>query len=166
MKQSFRYEQEKDSAKKQYKQEVIEFILNEPYGTTITYEKLAKMLRYNIDDEEDYYRFKQMMSRIKSFLIKYGRVLKGISGVGYYILKPSQMAQHCYRTYIRSASKLYDKSAYVLDKTDKTKLNQDRIEEITNIMSLTHSLITNTQKTISESSYISRKDYYDSLEED
>ena len=166
MKQNFRYEHQRDSERKQCKQEVIEFILSEPYGSTITDEKLAKMLRYNIDDEEEYHKYKTMMSRIKSFLTRYGRVLKGISGVGYYILKPSQMAQHCYRTYIKSASRLYDKSAYILDRTDKTELNETRIEEMNNIIELNKSLIDNSWKTIEESAYYSRKAYYDTLKED
>ncbi len=51
MKQNFRFEQTNDSAKKQYKQEVIEYILNEPYGSILTNDELATMLRYDLDDE-------------------------------------------------------------------------------------------------------------------
>lgn len=166
MKQNFRFEQTNESAKKQYKQEVIEYLLEKEYGSTVTNEQLGNMLHYNIDDEEEYHKFKTMMASIKSFLLRYGRVLKGIAGVGYYILKPSQISQHCYRTYIKSASRLYDKSAYVLDRTDKTELNQDRMEEITNMISLNQQLIDKVAATIHESTYYSRKTYYDSLEEE
>ena len=166
MKQNFRFEQSNESAKKQYKQEVIEYLLSQEYGSTVVNETLANMLHYNIDDEEEYHKFKTMMAGIKNFLLRYGRVLKGISGVGYYILKPSQVSQHCYRTYIKSASRLYDKSAYVLDRTDKTQLNQDRMEEITNMLALNQQLIDKVAETIQESTYYSRKTYYDSLEEE
>lgn len=166
MKQNFRFEQTNESAKKQYKQEVIEYLLEKEYGSTVTNEQLGSMLHYNIDDEEEYKKFKTMMASIKSFLLRYGRVLKGIAGVGYYILKPSQVSQHCYRTYIKSASRLYDKSAYVLDRTDKTELNQDRMEEITNMINLNQQLIDKVAATIHESTYYSRKAYYDSLGEE
>lgn len=166
MKQNFRFEQERDSKKKQNKQEVIEYILKKDYGSTITNEQLAEMLQYNIEDEEEYHKFKTMMSSIKKYLLSKGRVLKGISNIGYYILKPSQVSQHCYRTYIKSASRLYDKSAYVLDRTDKTNLNQDRMEEITNMLALNQQLIDKVAETIHESTYYSRKTYYDNLGEE
>lgn len=165
MKQNFRFEQDRDSKKKQYKQEVIEYLLEKEYGSTVTNEQLGNMLHYNIDDEEEYRKFKTMMASIKSFLLRYGRVLKGIAGVGYYILKPSQISQHCYRTYIKSASRLYDKSAYVLDRTDKSELSDTRKEEINNMINLNKQLIENVYNTIQESTYYSRKAYYDSLEE-
>lgn len=163
MKQNFRFDQERDSDKKQYKQEVIEYILNEDYGVTLFNENLARMLHYDIEDELEYYKFKSMMTSIKSFLITKGKVLKGIPGVGYYILKPSQVAQHCYRTYVKKAGRMYDKSAYILDRTDKTGLSEVRLEEMNNMMELNKQLIDNAWNTIKESPYYSRKDYYDSL---
>ena len=166
MKQNFRFEQTNDSAKKQYKQEVIEYILNEPYGSILTNDELATMLRYNIDDEDEYKKYKNMMGSIKGYLLSRGRVLRGVPNVGYYILKPSQVSQHCYRTYIKSAARLYDKSAYVLDRTDKTQLNEVRTEEINNMIEMNKKLIENAWNTIQESTYYSRKLYYDSLEDE
>ena len=165
MRQNFRFEQTNESSKKQYKQEVIEYLLDKEYGSTVTNEHLGNMLHYNIDDEDEYKKYKSIMAGIKNFLLRYGRVLRSVPNVGYYILKPSQISQHCYRTYIKSASRLYDKSAYVLDRTDKTELNQDRMEEITNMLSLNQQLINKVAQTIHESTYYSRKSYYDSLEE-
>lgn len=165
MNQIFRFDQERDSEKKQYKQEVIEYILNEDYGVTLFNENLARMLRYNIDDELEYYKYKSMMTSIKDFLISKGKVLKGISGIGYYILKPSEVAQHCYRNYVKKAGRMYDKSAYILDRTDKTNLNEIRLEEMNNMMELNRQLIDNAWNTIKESPYYSRKDYYDSLKD-
>jgi hypothetical protein len=165
MKQNFRFEQERDSSKKQYKQEVIEYILNEPYGIVINNDELGPMLKYNIDDEEEFKKYKAMMNQIRQVLLKYGRVLKSVPGTGYYILKPTQVSQHCYRTYIKSASRLYDKSAYVLDRTDKSEMNKERLEEINNMINLNKQLIENTWDTIQESAYYSRKNVYDNLKD-
>ena len=107
MKIDFVYTQEKDSKKMQYKQEVIEYILSLDYGETITNLELCKMLHYNIDDELDYKRYKVMIGNIKKFLLTKGRILKGITGIGYYILKPKQASQYCFRTYVQSASNLF-----------------------------------------------------------
>ena len=165
MKQKFKYEQERDSKKKQNIQEIVEYILNKNYGETLFHDDLSKRLGYNINDEKEKRKYQSRMSRVKEILIEYGYVLRGISGIGFYILKPSQTSKHCYRTYIKSASRLYDKSAYILNKTDKTNLDSDRTEEIQNMISLNKQLIENAAKTIEESAYYSRKDYYNSLED-
>ena len=166
MKQNFRFEQERDSKKLQNKQEVIEYILNEPYGETLLNEELGIMLGYNIEDEEEFKKYKNMMQSIKKFLLSKGRVLKSIPNLGYYILKPSQISKHCFNTYIKSASRLYDKSAYVLDRTDKTELNETRKEEINNLIGLNKLLAETAENLIQESAYYSRKTYYDSLGEE
>ena len=165
MKQDFRYEQERDSKKRLDIQEVVEYILNRKYGETLLHEDLAKLLRYNIEDEEEYYKYKAMMARVKRFLIQYGYILKGIGGIGYYILKPSQISRHCYKTYIKSCSRMYDKSLYILERTDKSELNDDRQQEIGFLMDLNKELIEKTERIITESPYYSRKTYYDNLED-
>ena len=106
-----------------------------------------------------------MMQVIKNYLIEKGYILKSISGLGYYILKPSQVSKHCYRTYILKAGRTFDKSEFVLDHVDKTELNDIRLEEINNIMELNKQLIDNTWKSIKESTYYSRKDAYDNSED-
>ena len=165
MKHDFVYVQEKDSKKMQYKQETIEYILSLNYGDTITNEELCAMLHYKIDDEYDYKRFKTMMSNIKKYLLNKGRILKGVPGIGYYILKPKQASQYCFRTYVQSASRLYDKSAYVLDKIDTTEMSDVRLEEIKNMIDLNNELIEKVEGVIDNSAYYSRKDYYDSLKD-
>ena len=165
MKTDFVYTQEKDSAKMQYKQETIEYILSKNYGDTITNEELCTMLHYKIEDEYDYKRFKAMMSNIKKYLLNKGRILKGIPSIGYYILKPKQASQYCFRTYVQSASRLYDKSAFVLDKIDTTEMSDVRLEEIKNMINLSNELIDKAEETITNSAYYSRKDYYDSLKD-
>lgn len=165
MNNDFRYQGERDSKKKQNIQETVEYILDKKYGSTLTHNELANLLQYNIDDEEEFKKYKSTMARVKNFLLDYGYVLKGISGVGFYILKPTQISNHCYRTYVKKASRMYDKSAYILKRTDKTEMNEIRLEEIKNMMDLNKQLIENAWKTVKESPYYSRKDYYNSLED-
>ena len=165
MRKEFRYESEKTGSKTQNIQNTIEFILNKEYGTTITHTELSHLLNYNIEIEEEFKKYRTVIARIKSFIMQYGYVLKGINGVGYYILKPSQISKHCYRTYMKRSARLLDKSFFVLDRTEKQDLNADRTEEINNMMTLNRQLIENMQNTIQESAYYSRKEYYDSLEE-
>lgn len=162
---NYRYEGEYDSKKRRNIQEVVEYILEQEYGNTISDTDLAKILGYNINLEEEWYKYRNMMARVRNFLLQYGYVLKTVSGVGYYILKPEQVTKHCYKTYVKRASRLYNKSAFVLDRTDKTELNKDRLEEIQNMMELNKQLIEKVENTIMESKYYSRKDYYDSLED-
>lgn len=164
-KMNFRYEQTNDSKKKQNIQEVVEFILDNDYGTMLYNEDLSKILGYNFEIEEEYYKYKSIMQRVKNFLLQYGYVLKSIGGVGYYILKPSEISRHCYKTYIKRAARMYDKSAYILDRTDKSQMNEDRLQEITDLIEVNQKLIDNAWNTLKESAYYSRKDYYNSLED-
>lgn len=164
MKKNFRYEGKYESKKKQNIQEVVEFILEQNFGTTVSDTDLAKILGYSISDEEEYYKYKSIMGRVRNFLLQYGYVLKSIPGIGYYILKPAQISSHCYRTYVKRASRLYDKSSYILGRVDQKELNEERKEELESMMKLNKQLIDNVWNTISESKYYSRKDYYDSLE--
>ena len=103
MKEDFRYQGEYESKKKQNIQEAVEYILAKNYGSTILHQELAKILGYNIDDEDEFKKYKSVMGRIKNFVLQYGYVLKGISGVGFYILKPTQVSNHCYRTYVKKS---------------------------------------------------------------
>lgn len=119
MKPNFRYEGERNSKKKQNIQQAIEYILDKDYGSTIAHNELSKILQYNIEYEEELKKYKSVMARIKNFILQYGYVLKSVSGIGYYILKPSQVSSHCYRTYVKSAGRMYDKSEFILEHTDK-----------------------------------------------
>ena len=50
MKQEFRYEGAYNSEYKQRISELVEYILNSDYGTTIDFSKCANILHYNIED--------------------------------------------------------------------------------------------------------------------
>ena len=162
---NFRYEGEYESKYKQKISEAIEYILEKNYGDTLLHNDIAKILGYNIDDEVEEKKYKTMMGRIKNILLQYGYVLKSLNGIGFYILKPTQVSQHCYRTYVKRAGRMYDKSEFVLEHIVKTDMSDDRKEEIQNMMAMNKLLIENVWNTIKESVYYSRKDYYNSLED-
>ena len=166
MKNDFRYEQTYESKKKQNIQETVEYILSKDYGTTVENAELAKLLGYNIDTEEEFIKYRNMMTKVRNFLLQYGYVLKTVTGIGYYILKPAQISRHCYKAYIKRAGRLYDKSAFVLDKVDQSELTHTRKEELENIKNLNEQLIETTDKVLLESKYYSRKNYYDNLNDD
>ena len=165
MEKNFRYEQTNESKKKQNIQETVEFILDKEYGTTIAHTEIGKILGYNVNDEIEFIKYKSMMIKVKNFLLQYGYVLKSISGIGYYILKPSQISSHCYKAYIKKAGRTYDKSLYILGRVDETELTAVRKEELENIRKLNEQLVESTEKILVESKYYSRKNYYDTLDD-
>ena len=126
MKVNFRYEGEYKSEFAQRISETIEYVLDKNYGETISFEVMGKLLHYNIEDEKEYKKFKSTMARVKNILIDYGRILKSVTGVGYYILKPQQISGYCYHTYIRKTENLLGKSARILQHTVKSELSDSR----------------------------------------
>lgn len=163
MKVNFRYEQTYNSEYKQRIQETVEYILERKYGETISNSDLAKKLHYNIENEDEFKKYKSTMSRVKNFLINYGYILKSISGLGYYIMKPKQISGYCYRTYIVKTQRLLDKSELILNHIDTTELSEDRLNERKDVMELNKSVAENIEGTIVASNYYSRKNYYNNL---
>ena len=155
MKMNFRYEGEYNSEYGQRKSEVIEYILNKKYGETISFDTLAHILHYNLEDEKENRKFKTMMSKIKNILINYG-----------YILKPKQISGYCYHTYIRRTTNLLDKSSRILKYTDTTELSDMRKEEYDNMIDLNLDLTNAIDTTIENSNYYNKKTYYDNLKDD
>jgi hypothetical protein len=161
-----RYDSRYESEYKQRIQETVEYILDKNYGDTLSNIDLGRMLHYNIDNDEEFKKYKSTMSRIRDFLIEYGYVLKGVPGVGYYILKPKQIAGHCYRTYIKKTTRLLTKSDRILSCTDKTQLSDIRKEEHANVHELNTVLNNDIWNTIKASGYYKRKTYYDNLNDE
>ena len=163
---NFRYEGQYNSEYKQRISETVEYVLDREYGETIETATLANLLHYNIETEEEFKKFKSTMNRVKNILINYGRVLKSITGVGYYILKPKQISGYCYHTYIRKTTNLLDKSARVLSHTPNGLLSEIRKEEYDNVVELNMDVSNAIEGTIENSRYYDRKAYYDSLQDD
>lgn len=161
----FRYDESRyNSAKRQAFQECMDYCLEHTYGNTLLTTELCRILGYNIEDEEEFKKFKSTMGRIKNELINYGKVLKSVAG-GYYILKPQHVTNHCYRNYMKKSQRTLDKSLYILDHIDNTELHNDRIDEYNKFKELNEQLIEATSKMVNNSAYYNRMDYYNSLED-
>ena len=165
MKFNFRYDTGRNTEYNQRIGEMCEYILNLNYGDTVSFYKCGEILKYNIDDEKENKKFKSTMSRVKNFLIDYGYVLKNITGVGYYILKPKQISGYCYHTYILRTENLLDKSNRILAHVDGTELSDIRKEEHENMFNLNSNVIDSINTTIENSEYFRNKSYYDNLED-
>ena len=160
-----RYDSKYNSEYKERIAELIEYILNKKYGEIISHKEASNILKYNIEIEKEFKRYQAQMIKIKNFLIDYGYMLKGIAGVGYYILTPKQIAGHCYRTYIVKTQRLLEKSNKILINTDISELSEIRKEEHDNILKLNNNLNNNIDKVIQTSGYYNRKEYYNNLKD-
>lgn len=165
MKQNFRYENTYNSQYKQRISELVEYILDLEYGTIIEFSKCANILHYNIEDEKEKRKFRSTMCRVKNILIDYGYVLKSVTNIGYYILKPKQIGGYCYHTYMKRTENLLEKSSRILQHTETHRLSLDRKKEYNEVCDLNADLIGAIDNTIESSSYYANKDYYDSLED-
>ena len=165
MEQNFRYDSRYNSLKKRELQETIELILDKDHGETIPFEQLSKLLHYNLDDEQEKRKFRSAMARVKNFLIDYGYVLKTITNVGYYILKPQHISSYCYRTYIDKTKVLLEKSERILKHTDKTKLSDVRKKEHKEMTDLNQQLYGEIGLVVEGSEYGKNRAYYNALED-
>ena len=162
----YRYENERYNSKNLNRiQETIEYILTLNYGDVILFETMAKMLNYNIEDEKEKAKFRNTMQKVKNFLINYGYILKSVVNVGYYILKPQQIASYTYRTYIQRPLRLFEKADIILEHTDITKLKDARFQEYKEVRDLNLQAHENLENTINVSDYKKNKYIYDNLED-
>lgn len=150
---------------KDAKKEVKDYILSKKYGETVEHIALSAMFGYNLENKKEKSKYQRTMRDIKAELMKEGYVLKGISGVGYYILKPKQIANYGYRTYIQRAVKLIDKNQDMLTCTDTRELQGERVEEFQEFKELNNKILKTLEKDFKESRYIDRMEYYNSLVE-
>ena len=166
MQPNFRYDSRYNSLKKRELQETIELILDKNYGDTIPFEQLAKLLNYNLDDEQEKRKFRSAMARVKNFLIDYGYVLRTITNVGYYILKPQHISSYCYRTYIDKTKTLLEKSERVLRHVDQTELSDERKKEHAEMTDLNQQLYGEIGLVVESSEYGKNRAYYNSLKDE
>lgn len=152
---------QRDSDKRLKVEETVEYILdNFSYGDTITDDDLCYRLGYNIEITEEFKKYKSMMQKIKEELMTFNYILKSISHVGYYILKPEHIVGHCYNTYVKRSQRTLDKSLKVSCHIDKTNLSENRLEEIENFRDLNAQLVNNMEELINNSKYFDRLQIY------
>lgn len=145
------------------KERCVEFILTKEYGSTIDDLELARILNFNITFEEQFRKYKIAMITVKNKLMEYGYILKSVHGVGYYILKPENIPNHCYKNYIKRGRRSLDKSLFVLEHMDRKNLKPERLDEYNQLKQLNESLIQKSEELINNSVYMSRMEYYNSL---
>lgn len=153
------------SAKEQQVIEMIDYILTKKYGDTIPLSQAAKILQYNIDDEGEKRKFKMMMYRVRNALIDKGYVLKPITNVGYYIMKPKQIPDYTYRTYTLKTLRLLEKQDRILEHVDTTGLSVARMKENIEIKALNKATYEAINTCIDTSSYFEHKDFYNGLDD-
>lgn len=145
--------------------DAVEFILEKDYDTTIEFGKLAEIMHYNIEDEVEEKRFKNTMARVKNILIDHGYILKTITGVGYYILKPKHISSYCYRTYVDRTKLLLEKSERILKHVDRTELSDVRKKEHSQMQDLNQQLYGEIGLVVEGSDYGRNRHYYNNLKD-
>lgn len=143
--------------------DACEYILDKKHGETIGFEKLAEILKYNIEDEQENKRFKNVMSKVKNILIDYGYILKTVTGIGYYILKPKQISSYCYRTYVDKTKVLLEKSDRILKHVDRTDMSDIRKKEHTEMSELNKQIYSEIGLVVEGSEYGRNRIYYNNL---
>lgn len=161
----YRYDSRYESKYKEKLQKAIEYILDLDYGDTVTFTTMGNILGYNLDDEAEFRKFRSQMARVKNFCIDYGKLIKTITGIGYYVMKPKQISSYCYRTYIRKTMDLIDKSERILAHTDTNELSEIRMNEYNEVRELNRAVDKNIWATIQTSQYFNNKNEYDSLQD-
>ena len=145
--------------------DAVDYILNKGYDAKIEFAELAEIMRFNIQDEVEEKRFRNTMSRVKNVLIDHGFILKTITGVGYYVLKPKHISSYCYRTYIDKTKVLLEKSERILAHVDKTELNDVRKKEHAQMQDLNQQLYGEIGLVVEGSDYGKNRYYYNSLKD-
>lgn len=153
-------------AVKDAKKSVKDYILSKKYGETVTHVNLSAMLGFKLNIERDEYKYKKTMSKMRKELIEEGYILKPIPRIGYYIMRPNEIPNYCYRTYIKRTMSILDKSDLILVNTDKEELTGEHIEEFKDIVELNNKLNDVILKTTEDSRYYNRMEHYNSLIEE
>lgn len=139
---------------------LFNFISQKKYGDIIYHNEIENVLGIS----REMRKYSGYLKMAKTRLIQKSFVLKSIPGVGYQVLKPNQVSGYTYRQYIKRSLNLYNYSELILDYLDTQNLTNDRLQEYEDVKELNKSIKEISQKTIKESKYYLRKEYYDSLE--
>ena len=136
--------------------ETEKYILSRKYGEVVTNDNLSAMLGYDLNVEKQKSKYKRVMAKIRNRLINDHYILRSVNGIGYYILRPEDVAGHCYRTYIKRSMNLIDKSDNLLVNTDKDELTGDKLAEFNEIVELNNKIAEQLWDNVKESRYYNR----------
>lgn len=138
------------------------FLSTKKYGDIIYHNQIERVL--GIAKELNKYNI--YVKHVRDKLIEQSKILKPIPNVGYQVLKPNQVSSYTYRKFIQRSLKAYNYSQFILDNLETTNLSENRKDEYKDVKNLNKDLKQISEKTIKESRYYSRKDFYDNLEEE
>lgn len=129
------------------------YILSKDYGTTLTFEELNEFIGEDLKDEYGKIRFRSIIKKAKNELYREGYVLRSVNGIGYYILKPNQIASYTYRTYITKPLNSFYKAQLIMECTKKEKLLKDEKIRHNDTMKLNECLISATEQLIEDEDF-------------
>lgn len=129
------------------------YILDKDFGITLTFEDLNEFIGEDLKEEDGMKRFKNVMRKVRKQLYKNGYVLKGIMNVGYYILKPNQIAGYTYRNFMLKPLNSFYTAQVILDNTKKNKLNIEEKQKHFKTQGLNEALITANSLLINDEDY-------------
>lgn len=140
--------------------DICDYILTKEYGETVTSREMARKIGLNLEFEDHIKLFRRLMGKVRNILIDRSYILKPVGGIGYYILKPNQIASYTYRTYITKPQKSYEKAKRILERTDKSNFNKLDKEEHEDVTNLNNQMIEVSDYTIFNSNYYENKEKY------
>ncbi len=134
------------------------YILSKDYGTTLTFDELNEFIGEDLKDEYGKMRFKSIIRKVKNQLYKKGYVLRGVINIGYYILKPNQIASYTYRNFMLKPLNTFYKAQIILESTEKNKLNDKEEKKHIKTESLNKALISANEMLIDDKDFKSLKE--------
>lgn len=143
---------------KQKSIKIVELILTKKKGDTLKFEELNSIIKENLKDEYGKNKFRKIMQKAKNQLINYGILIKGINGVGYYILKTNQMSSYTYRNYMIKPIKQIQKGKTILDNLNKKELNNEETKKYDLTKKLNDNLVNTNKNQINSKEFISLKE--------
>lgn len=158
---NYRYNSKNEDIRK----EICDYILSQNYGSSIRYEDISRRIGLNIEIEEQFEFLKKLVGSCKNILIDRGRILKNVGGLGWYILKPTQIASYTYRTCILKPQRAYDKAKRILEHTNTKNFSSKRKQEHQEVTELNDMLSEVSYNIILESDYYTNKNSYDNIKD-
>lgn len=149
--------EKKELSPKEKVEKIVELILTKKKGDTLKFNELNLIINENLKDEYGKIRFRKIMQRSKNKLIEHGILIRGINGIGYYILKTNQMSSYTYRNYMIKPIKQMQKGKKILDNLNKKELNNEETKQYELTKTLNDNLININKDQINSKEFISLK---------
>lgn len=129
------------------------YILSKDYGVTLTFEELNEFIGEDLEDEFGKKRFKNYIRKVRHQLYRKGYVLRGIINVGYYILKPNQIAGYTYRNFMLKPLNSFYTAQIILENTERKKLDTKEKQTHIKTSELNIALMSASQQLLEDDEY-------------